>query len=1022
MSFNIKDSSKCKLFPIIYKTAGALILLRAVSSILPQSITSKMNIVPQRALGLTSRLISVIFTGSFKHSLEGLLESRIADLRSHIERIEIENTETLMDMEIGEDRLKTLETDLQRLREQKILAETALNKVKEETKKLSLSERTAGLLDFVAPRLFGAAAAEAAPRSESLGEIKQQFKETRSLSIVQQILSHPDDLFKNSEAFQSLKTHLQDLITAILRAHIEIQFAKEMPKKRPFLDERRARMQDLEHLLKNSQLEPILTGEGEEAGYLLIKEIHQQHILLTEEVVRLEREMLITQYRPSEDLIQMDPSRFQALYDECLRKDKMREALEKDLNKLIKRANLKEELNSLYGIKIAFIRKEADAFAISSAHPYNVGMGYSIFHLLCEAGIINEGKDWDGEQSFILKEEDLDKLKDYIGDLNRFFEDFSKSMRDFLSVEEPEEHINLAQKQIHEILNSAIRCTEEGRKKLSYLQCDFPCLLLGQVGLNLEGHPDRDFLRGQLTKIYRQEEMRSIGGKYKHFVRGTYQTNLSAENVQQIRARLNKFLNFKRYLMEKSPGTTLREAFDHSLAELGTESDLLKEYYVERLFGAFHPIVVAMRASHRGRLYHSELVEKEFRGRLEGYLKIKVPSIENEVAITPDNFQTLDVRKIRRVDDFERAYDNAIEIFLKESMAPYFKKQSPSYAPTEEEITALYGTLDKKDYGDTKGIFRDLKQLFTSLKQSKIVQAALAENPEIETQLDLLREAMEDRLTNKYPSLPPQGWPSSKERIKEAISHLEIYVASVVNETASRVSPESIKTSLVQIAGLDIEELKEGCDQGLNGRIQSLLIALSNDIGGGLDAYMIQKQKELLEAAFVKFINSGDVYDAAHSSHAPNYLAELRNYLGIARRQDETEATYAALSPDAKRMFKLFLEDYTPTYIYDNAKSFFDNLLLLQTLEIDNEENSDKMYKILSDLGFGQDENELDKKYRIQGNKENGWQYAFITEDLSKYLLHYLIQKEFFTFVQGLRREGHLYWQKVGEREEYYSP
>ena len=68
MSSAIKNFTK-KIFPILFKTTVSLLVLRATSFILPNAITSRINIISQGILALTSRCISIIFTGSSTNDL-----------------------------------------------------------------------------------------------------------------------------------------------------------------------------------------------------------------------------------------------------------------------------------------------------------------------------------------------------------------------------------------------------------------------------------------------------------------------------------------------------------------------------------------------------------------------------------------------------------------------------------------------------------------------------------------------------------------------------------------------------------------------------------------------------------------------------------------------------------------------------------------------------------------------------------------------------------------------------------------
>jgi hypothetical protein len=886
------------------------------------------------------------------------------------------------------------------LEEQLGLEKESLKKIQEQAQDTSFQMTAVRVMGFIAEKLYGPPA-EGAATSDLKGRTEQQFESAieafklkKPKAMAKKILDSAALFFQNAGEFEKHKRSIQQKIEEVLRKHIDYIFEEDPRKKAASLRQARSQTEEFMTFFRTDAFELIFKDEDGTQITVLEGAIKAAKIELTLEADKLKHERLITKYKPGQSIAGMELAKIESLYSECLKKDNKLKNLQRDLNKLVDRANLKE-LKSLYGINIEFTGKAGAPFQISSSHLGNVGMGYSIFSFLCDASIIPDGQEWNGEQTFTLTEDELNKLSAYLTKLDTWFDDFSKNVTGLLCVENVEEYVTAGQKQVYEILASAKRCTAEGRKVLSYSQANTPCLLLAQVGLNLESHPEREFIKEKLTKIYRQEEMKSLDGKYKQFVVGTYQTNLSAENVKQITPRLNKLLQFQRYLMEKSGQKSFKTAIEHFQQKRQTEFEMLKEYYVEKAIEAFGLFVTDPSS-------------------IRTQLKSQFTRIEADLNITSENFQTLDVSQIRSVDSLDKAYEEFGKAFLVRRTAPHFKKQAPGYAPSQEDIIKLYGTRRKRDYGDTKGVFGDLKQLFDSLKKSEAVKAVLEETPQIEAKLDGLRGALEDRLTTKYPLLKEHGWPSSKKLIRDAIDSLEIYVASVVNQRASRVSAESIKTSLAQIVGLDIKDLKDGCDEGLNGRILSLSIALSNNMADGIKAFMIQKQKELLGTACHEFVNGSDSYETSNSSHAPTYLVELTNYLGIDIRKDETQKTYETLSTQAKQMLQLFLKQYTPKHIYDTAKGFFEHSLWVKTLETNNEANRQDMYETLKELGFSQDEEELDKKYRIQGNAEEDWQYAFIKEDLPKYLPRYLIEKGLLVTMGDDAREGYLYWQTIG--------
>ena len=221
--------------------------------------------------------------------------------------------------------------------------------------------------------------------------------------------------------------------------------------------------------------------------------------------------------------------------------------------------------------------------------------------------------------------------------------------------------------------------------------------------------------------------------------------------------------------------------------------------------------------------------------------------------------------------------------------------------------------MEKKTYGPTVGVFRDISRLFVRFKASPIVKNILARTPAIETKIDQLKDALEDRLRTQYHNRQATGVINSKQMIDEVIKSLEIYVASVVYQDQSHCSLQSIETSLAQMVGIDIEELKQGCDEGLLGRVYSLSVALlADDNVHALDSYILQIQKNHLEDAIQQYITD----NALGSSHAPVYAQTVSNYLNIAKLAGDLPKTLKDLIGPEQHMLIFFLRRYTAENIY----------------------------------------------------------------------------------------------------------
>jgi|GEM_PF-5852542 len=911
------------------------------------------------------------------------LESEISAYASDIEALFATPIEENLEARL--DQQKNLE-DKQGAIEQLILCQSSLEKRLSEIEKtlVDLHQQEKALtLSATAVRLppLSNSSSVSSPQPVAASSTTSALSVTEDpllQAIAESIFTHSQELFENVQVFHHLRTDQREKILskmiAIFSSHIEYSIELDPHKKISLNLNKQQKIEEFFDCLKEHHVIAKKNIDSEEI--ILLETIKANYSRLSVLVESRQRDLklkLIRQYEPSYSTSNLSSTALDDKYKEVQGKAKKVNSLQKHFDHLIELAHLRPsdpEFPLLspesYKILVRFNPLSAKPFQISCEDPKNYGMGYSLFHLLVDAGMIDKSKSWDGEQVFDLSEEDLQKITESLARFNRWCDDFKKIMQDLLlKTDEPESAIELGQKAAFEVLSSIQQTTEKGKRLLGQLRGYDQCLLLAQVSLNIENYPEKDFLKEKIEEIYRQEGMQSKDGKRKQFVIGTYRTNLDVDQLKKISRRLNRLLKMQQFFMLLSGGSSLKDAIaklivpNHPL-KLKNESEVFEYYYINMMRTGFESI-----------LSPHEMLELEQTLRRE--------------------FKQIGQTELDRIDLLEKKYESISKDYLEKALVPFFKTYPPAYSPTPAQITSLYGSEQKKTYGQTSNVFRDIGRLFAKLETAPAVASLLRETPTLKQTLGGLKNALETRIETRYHLLEENGWPSSKKMMREAIESLEIYVASVVYEKAT---PDSIKNSLIQMIGLDIRALNEGCDEGLTGRIKNLLVILVTSTQVGLNAHMIQYQKECLDRACYDFLRE-DLYEAGNSSHFPNYLAELLNYLSIARPENVAQKSYVKLSSQAKKIFDHFLKKYTQMEVYKAAKSFFEHTLWILTLERGTEEDDRKVYDILKDLGFGQDDDLLDKQYRINGEKSEAWQYAFIQQDLTKYLPSYLVQKGF---------------------------
>jgi predicted nucleic acid-binding Zn-ribbon protein len=639
------------------------------------------------------------------------------------------------------------------------------------------------------------------------------------------------------------------------------------------------------------------------------------------------------------------------LFKELRKKGEAAHKLEKSINRLISKAVLPKELKPHYEVRIKWVETKK-TYEVSLANPDTVSMGYTLFSLMKTLGLKAEDSKWEGEISFSLNSKDFDGLSKNLGQIDHWLTIFEAQISGLIGSDQAESCIQLGQKSAKETFDSSqAHMTQEGLVKISKLSKDHPCLILA-VSLDLKEHPDQGALKKGMEEIFAAEEMISMNGKAKTFIEGTYRANLNTKQMEQITPRLNRWIAyFRRIVTENEPRKQVEAKKHPTLAN----PEEIQSFYIEKI-----------------NKFNVYLLEEEDQ-------TVQMPGV--------GRYNTIQSYMTACRDVFEKNQDARLRTHTVVGFKP---RTPPYYVDTPERRAMLYGTNPQyHNYGSVQGTFYNQKELFDKLKKNKHViaaaekmlsehdQAAQEDPPDLLKKLDDLCNLIERMIRYKYPEMREKG-PYGKGYFREAIGVFERYVARILDIENSKVTVDSIEYSLMELIALDFSELEEYCTEGLKGRILQLLGCLRVEGGEPFDDFICRVQNETLNTVF----NRQAAQDA-QSSHNRANLVQAEGYLF------HNQESYEEFSELTRGYITNFLKEYTPEVVHREALSYFKDRLLKLTLEENTEETQKEITGLLKMLSIPVDEQS--ERYYIDGDKEKGWQYATIEEDLETHLIGFLL-------------------------------
>lgn len=675
----------------------------------------------------------------------------------------------------------------------------------------------------------------------------------------------------------------------------------------------------------------------------------------------------------------------ETLYQTCLTHKQLATSVEKQFSDFIALATIPEDEKAAYKVTVQYTFDGQDEERFALVTPDNFLLSYSIYEVLRNIHICSD-TNYAGETVFLLKIDELKKLKEHIKEGNIWKEECTAIFSGLLG-EAAQEYISVAQKPKSEIVkpNGHGRMTEEVAQT-QLIACPYTvCLLFTQISINLTAcATDRDFVKKNMEKFYKTEGLLANNKQPKEFLHDDpYRSILNAGQINKISPHLNMLVQqyklLKDFLQPDQPPLT--RAFTIVTTLMDTSA-----------LG----IIAAYRVGHLTDMRN--ILRKNPDAEFVQHTKLMLGSLD--------------------IPTLEKRSTKAYHFFLQHNMAPYFKIKPPIYEPSKEEITQLYAGYEMQLY---RGQIRhkNIEALCTALRDSDACRGIFTDTPGLEDNITGLQDMLIGRL-NEYHGLGNDRY-YGQAMVDQAIEFLEQYVAKIVYRDKSKVTTASIERSLNELAALlAVDRSANGgtdreldhCSRGLAGRTQSLLTALTQSIDDAFLDHMNEFMKSSLGDAFAAFSAAG--HGLREGSMMIEHKGTVALILGI---NPTTRGSYdtqplSAIDGHSMEILQFFCQLYTPATIYESAHTFFCN----KFWEL-NQEPGEEMYRLFGDLGFSGDREQLDKEFRVGGDADNKWQYAFFQQALPHHLIPYLQKKQFLSVKQ--RESPEMVIEKAGNNRQH---
>jgi hypothetical protein len=756
--------------------------------------------------------------------------------------------------------------------------------------------------------------------------------------------------------------------------HIVLQILEASAENKSIVDFRNPRKAQLNLILQTRKQEflaycerkqlVLKKDEGNEP--LVFQSIHETAMKLAGEQRQQQMTQLIRLCRGPRVLTTTRPEAIPELYQVCVQENNLITSIRSKLDYLRQRSGLHPEILERYALIVDHTGWEERPLRIRIADNQNLLMGYSIFDLLYSIKI--RGDQYYGEMEFTLTDSETVQLNTYLSSLVTWIDDFTNILADLLGPNEnPHQYIELAQRTLREILNHPIRMSPGVTKALA--RSDLPtCLIMGHLSLNLARHPHRDFLKAKFQELYDSEHVLDSAGEPKHFhLDEPYRSNMGLIQLRTICPGLNKLIKLQQLTTNFTGADNLEDALN-TLKDwnIPNELHLIIQYKIQNLNDTYRMALGNQTPHNTAFLLDQALAD------LQELVQVEAKSLE------------------------------LCKTLLMQHTALYFRTADGDFNPTPEQMVALYdGERNIRYRGDQR--HRNIAKLFTKLRNTPSIIHLLEANEGFSNALTELKSVLIARL-NEYHTLEHNGV-FGQAMVDETIQYFEQYVARIVYANESRVTAASIDRSLEILSGIIGSDLQHGCNQGLAGRMKDVLIALTKNTGDDLRDHIRQFQRECLEVVFQQNYSS-------ENSMLARYKGQIADYLGLSLIGG---VHYNDLTSPAKNLLCQYLTHCTPWTVYKKAYQFLSDLFW----QLNSENNDEGIYHLLDTLQFEGTHEELDKRYRVNGDPTKRWQYAFFQQDLPRQLIGFLTHHQYLV-VKPVGNDNR-YLQRDNERLTHFE-
>ena len=633
-------------------------------------------------------------------------------------------------------------------------------------------------------------------------------------------------------------------------------------------------------------------------------------------------------------------------------------------------------------------------------------VGYSIHNMLLVNNIFSDGRAarpaYAGATTFDLSRAEFASLNRYLTELQTWYRDFDMILS-CLFGENAERFTRTGQKPLSEIIKTEMERKIKGlplfiepavTAQLKRISQDTVVLLIGQVGLDLTAHVDKDELKALLEMMYRTHKLTDSKGDQKTFIidRGfQYTSLLSINNIDAI---------FTDLMAHASLATIARGMGFNS----GVSPDFLS------CFETTEPSIV----------YHRFLLEKLSELPI-GALNARKTAIELDVGHKRDirarAMRMLPVPQgLEQVKNIQEGYERQIPMMLDSLSGVLLKPMAAgpdTPEPTDEALSALLPRVRRDRSALYPITIEDVQSLFVHLKGCEAYQAAIEPFEDkrrelhaegrmvgsLDESLDQLNRLFTQRIqkfdragadlqSNQYYGRGP---------FLLALKSLMGFVSKVVYQETTGIAQASINKACISLCDiLEGRDMEDGCEKGFSGRIVELHTTLTKSADDVLVAADLNLRKDIADRLFIQHVAIG-----SESSMAYVFKQSLYVKLGLAA----SSLDQSPIPVDKEQAFlSAFAAAYTPSAIYAACyATIIDNLKAY--LRDDEEE---KIYELLQSLGFTSniegelseiDRTKLNHEFRLNAAMDVGsaWNLSKINLGLPEAIIRTLILKETLT-------------------------